>query len=600
MKKKLRSLALFLTVVISLSAFPAHADYWSNEYYRVYDTTGGIDDGTRDELDQKCIDLVSTYRTDLGLLVIDTEELEDYTLSEYATEFYEVCGLGYGDTHDGFQFAYNVDTGEAVLLVFGRASELVDEDWLESGAQFGAKFYGEHGSYGVMYAAWRWVSGLFTDEGATPPEGQTEQTQREESSDWQSAGPMPDWYPADTQHFTFFHDENAPRVVDDADIIPEADERRMEARISELRAELGRDIVVFPDNSTHGLSRAVYAADFYDFNGYGYGDDREGFCLFICMEQGNRGFWTCGTGPDTKALHTEAVANSLDDVLYEYMAAGSYSEGVENWIENIATLYRKGKPFVPDWYPNRGESVERFHNASAARVVDELGLFSASELAELQRRAAELSAKYGADVIIHTSEYWPSLGYYEFADTYYASSGYGLGDDYDGVMMTCFRNGACLLSTYGDKTGEKISEVARNRMETRCEDSVDSGCYDALNSWLDQLEHVYKTGRAPRSLKSWLGTAIAGLIGGAVFGGVALLFALGNMRTKSLSYDADEYISKGGINVRKTRDDFTGTTTSRRYAPPKRESSDSGGGSSYSSSYSGSSGSSHSGSGRSF
>ena len=137
-------------------------------------------------------------------------------------------------------------------------------------------------------------------------------------------------------------------------------------------------------------------------------------------------------------------------------------------------------------------------------------------------------------------------------------------------------------------------------METRCEDSVDSGCYDALNSWLDQLEHVYKTGRAPRSLKSWLGTAIAGLIGGAVFGGVALLFALGNMRTKSLSYDADEYISKGGINVRKTRDDFTGTTTSRRYAPPKRESSDSGGGSSYSSSYSGSSGSSHSGSGRSF
>lgn len=601
MKARFRSFALLLAVVLCLGAAGVHAENWSEEYYRAYDATKAISESDRDELDAKCISLVSTYGIDLGMICTDSEGLSgEYTLEDYAREYYEYCGFGYGEDHDGFQFVYLVDTGEAVMLAFGRAEELVDDDWLEDAAEFAARQYEKHGTYGVLYGAWRYVWGLFedTDEAS----GQSEQASagEREDSGFSSLSEMPDWYPANTENFKFFHDEYAPRVVDDADIFSAADEKAMEARISVLRAELGRDIVVFTDSSTHGLSRAVYAADFYDFNGYGAGDDREGFCLFICMEPGNRGFWTCGTGPDTRSLQTEDVANALDDALYDYMAAGEYAEGVKDWIENIRTLYLKGIPFAPEWYPNRGETITRTQTPNSPRVVDEMGLLSASEVSALEKRVAELSGRYGFDIVIHTVKKPTGLLTEELADVFYSVMGYGTGRDYDGVQLTVTQMDYCVVSVYG-AAAEKVSQTAENRLENRFDDARSSNCYTAMLQWLDQLEHVFKTGRAPRSFTSWLLTALAGAVGGSVFGGLALAMARGSMRTAKLKRDADSYIVNGGLRVTRVRDDFTGTTTSRRYCPPQRESSGGGGGgSSYSSSYSGSSGASHSGSGRSF
>ena len=111
---------------------------------------------------------------------------------------------------------------------------------------------------------------------------------------------LPAWYPKDPLSFPFYHDEKAPRVIDIADIFSGEEEQQMEARLAELRTSLGKDIVILADVSTYGLSRSVYAADFYDFNGYGIGPDREGVCLMICMEPGNRGWWCCCTGPVTR------------------------------------------------------------------------------------------------------------------------------------------------------------------------------------------------------------------------------------------------------------------------------------------------------------
>ena len=108
---------------------------------------------------------------------------------------------------------------------------------------------------------------------------------------------MPAWYPKDPLTFPYYHDKDAPRIVDTADIFSDEEESSMEARLTELRGQLGKDIVVFTDVSTYGLSQPVYAADFYDFNGYGIGDDREGVCLMICMDPADRGWWACCTGP---------------------------------------------------------------------------------------------------------------------------------------------------------------------------------------------------------------------------------------------------------------------------------------------------------------
>ncbi|MBR3561904.1 MAG: hypothetical protein IKN81_10350 [Oscillospiraceae bacterium] len=52
-------------------------------------------------------------------------------------------------------------------------------------------------------------------------------------------------------------------------------------------------IVIYTDVTDYDLGKDICAADFYDFNGYGYGGEHEGICLFIDMDAYDRGWWVC-------------------------------------------------------------------------------------------------------------------------------------------------------------------------------------------------------------------------------------------------------------------------------------------------------------------
>jgi len=605
--RKNRSFALLLVLCLCLCATAVRAEAWSEEYYRAWDSAGALSEEEQNDLDAQCLDFVAQWHVDLALAGVTPDDYPDETLRDFGEEFYELCGFGYGNTKDGFLFVYDMETEEAEIFTFGRASGLIAESELASMAESAAAHREQYRVWGVMYAAYRQLYNTMESTGASGNGTQT-QNQTQNPNDLpdisNQTARMPDWYPADPQNFTFFHDEDAPRAVDDAGLFTAAELRAMEQRLGELRAELDRDIVVFTDNSSHGLTRDVYAADFYDFNGYGCGSEREGLCLFICMEEGNRGFWTCATGSQTRELYTESNANQLDDALYEYMAAGDYAAGVMDWMENIQTLYVKGIPFAPDWYPALGESVERTHDLTAPRVVDDANILEPSEESMLEARARELSDRYGLDIVLMTTPNWYGMTSQDYADLFYFYNGYGYGDDFDGLMLGVFHQGYGAWSRIAASgTGAaKLSGTNENRLCERFDDEVvGDRCYQAMNVWLDQVDHMLRTGRVTRTVASWAGTCALGAVVGLLFGAISLGGAKRRMKTKRPRREADAYLVPGTLSVDRLRDDFAGTTTSRRYNPPPKDTGSGGsGGSSFSSSYSGSSGASHSGSGRSF
>ncbi len=412
----------------------------------------------------------------------------------------------------------------------------------------------------------------------------------------------PDWYPDDPKNFRFFHDETAPRVVDDADIFTSAEEDEMEGLIRDIIKESGKDVVVFTDVSAHGLERSVYCADFYDFNGYGYGDEREGLCLFVCMDPDNRGFWTCGTGSSTRALQTEYNAYLLDSTLREFMSEGNYGDGVIDWIKNVGTLYQKGHPFAPEWFPDYGKPIERFHDPDAPRVVDTLGMFSADELSELTAEALDISKTYDMDVVILTADVPISL-ISDFDRNYYELNGYGFGDDYSGVMLTLTPRGGFtgVTLTFEGTAYDHATYLLRDRLYRNIGYySYNDRNYEAAGRYLRDVRHLLKTGRVEMLTVDWLkGFGLMILIG-AAFGGVALAIAAIGMRVPKVRKNANGYLVKDSFASAAVMDDLVGTKTVRTYRPPERSSSSSSGGSSYSSSYSGSSGASHSGSGMDF
>lgn len=176
----------------------------------------------------------------------------------------------------------------------------------------------------------------------------SDQSARSSAEQEQTA--MPDWYPEDWTEFEYFYDPDAPQLTDTADIFTDEEETVLREQLRTLRETYGTDFVVFTDVSTYGLSRKVYAADFFEATGHGLGDNFSGMILFICMEEGNRGWWTAAKG-SVKPLFSEKAINWLDDRLESYMKGGEYGNGVIHYLDDLDTLYEKGEP------PMSGEAL---------------------------------------------------------------------------------------------------------------------------------------------------------------------------------------------------------------------------------------------------
>ena len=136
---------------------------------------------------------------------------------------------------------------------------------------------------------------------------------------------------------------NNDRVVDRADIFSDAQEDRMRRDIAAIGAETGKDIVILTDVSSYGMEQRVFAADFYDYNDYGYGGKADGIILFICMDPTERG-WQAVTTGDVQNIYTPSNASELDELIYGYLASARYGEGVIDWIAHVGEMYRTGHP----------------------------------------------------------------------------------------------------------------------------------------------------------------------------------------------------------------------------------------------------------------
>ena len=621
MKKLITIIVLSLMIISAGTDAVCASELWSEDYYRANDNTGGLSETERDSLDSECIEFMQKYGTDIALISIKEEEYEGITLEESAKLCYDKYGYGYSDDRSCIIVICDVENQRAEIVTFGSAVDLLSQDYIDFIKSNIWKYEDEYGVYGVLYSAKRMISNRLdsiAEKDATEKDVTEEPAEEEPSTEDPTPltgsvnGDKPYWYVSDPSSFKLYHNENAPRVVDDAGIFTQDEKQRMTARLLEIRNETGKDIVVFTDNSTFGIERAVYAADFFEMNGYGVGDEYEGMVLFVCMDPNDRGWWVACSGPETKGLVTEEVGEALDDVLYGYMKDGNYTDGIMNWMENERLLYLKGTPFAPEWMPGDGV-VRRFHNADSLRIDDRCGFLDEEQVSALAEHAKRITDKYGIDVAIHTASYVSAVGYTveDYAKLYYECNGLGLGDDYDGLLYVLIRGYG-----YNEYTGylyasgkglEHLNEINRSRIIGNFLDGIKSSSadpYKCFDRFLSQLDHMEKTGRVPRTMWYWGLMMIVGIIPGMIVGWWTLTTAKEKMAAPKLQMDAGLYLVAGSENITGT-ERFINTTTSRKYDPVVESSRSSSGSSSssrssYSSSYSSSSGNSHSGHGRNF
>lgn len=141
---------------------------------------------------------------------------------------------------------------------------------------------------------------------------------------------------------------NSPyaRLQDDAALLSSDEYNEVLSRLDELCERQSFDVVIHTTEDMDGYSSVVaYADDYYDYNGYGYGEDRDGIILVVAMNTRDLYISTCGFG--ITAFTDYGIDTLLDDVK-GYFSDGDYYGGFCSFIseaDEYITSTKNGSPY---------------------------------------------------------------------------------------------------------------------------------------------------------------------------------------------------------------------------------------------------------------
>lgn len=145
--------------------------------------------------------------------------------------------------------------------------------------------------------------------------------------------------------------EGTDRVCDMAGLLSASEKEELEEVLGKISEEYKLDLVAVTANDTEGKTSEEYADDFFDYGGYGYGDDYDGVLLLINMELRELYIGTSGRGIE---IVTDYGIKHLLDCIYPYAADGDYATVIRefaNVCEDLAYEAENGDPY-DTYYPN--------------------------------------------------------------------------------------------------------------------------------------------------------------------------------------------------------------------------------------------------------
>lgn len=121
-----------------------------------------------------------------------------------------------------------------------------------------------------------------------------------------------------------------PRLVDEGDLLTDKQEGELLEKLNEISERQSCDVVVVTLDGLDGYTAMDYADDFYDYYGYGYGDERDGILLLVSMEERDWWITTCGYGI---TAFTDAGMDYMADQFVPELSDGNYMSAFTKFAE---------------------------------------------------------------------------------------------------------------------------------------------------------------------------------------------------------------------------------------------------------------------------
>lgn len=264
----------------------------------------------------------ASERLQFDMVVVTATEMDGKTSEAYADDYFDENGFGFGADRDGALLLVNMEDREWWISTSGSGITALTDDAID---QLGYELTPSL-SDGEYLNAFE----LFIDycEGALAPAEDAE-LYAEPARDPSLIAPSGSF----------------PRLVDNADLLDEEEETLLLGKLDEVSLRQQFDVVVVTASTIDGKSPMAYADDFFDYNGYGLGVDRDGALLLLSME--DRDWWISTRGYGITALTDFGIEKIGEDMIDNGLSDGDYYDAFVTFVKDCDSYVTQAKNGSP-------------------------------------------------------------------------------------------------------------------------------------------------------------------------------------------------------------------------------------------------------------
>lgn len=138
------------------------------------------------------------------------------------------------------------------------------------------------------------------------------------------------------------------RVEDEGDILTDSEEEELRTKLDEISERHQVDVVIVTNYSLGDKTPMEFADDYFDYNGYGLGEDYDGVLLLLSMEE--RDWWISTHGFGITAF-TDYGIEYIGGKILPDLGDGDYYEGFDKFADladDFIAKARDGRPYDVD------------------------------------------------------------------------------------------------------------------------------------------------------------------------------------------------------------------------------------------------------------
>lgn len=169
-------------------------------------------------------------------------------------------------------------------------------------------------------------------------------------------------------------------LIDEADLIPDYDEADFLQKLEYVSSTNSCEIAILTVTSTQGQDITAFADDYFDYNGFGYGEDDDGLMLVVNMGSREYAITTHGLAIE---IFTDYNLNRIENAFIEYLSDGNYTNAFASFITECSITFTDYKYNLNNGDNNYYHDDEYYYNDDYIEIPEnnKVNIFSVKWIA---------------------------------------------------------------------------------------------------------------------------------------------------------------------------------------------------------------------------